>query len=61
MGVEADLRNKAGATPLHVACQYGHLEVVRALLSAGAIVDLQCTQGGAIRRLTLRVGWATWR
>ena len=34
-----------GATPLYVACIRGHTEVVRALLSWGAKVDLQTTEG----------------
>ena len=30
-----------GCSPLHSACYYGHKEAARALLSAGAKVDLQ--------------------
>ena len=34
--VDCNQRSKAGATPLFVACQHGHPEVVRRLLLAGA-------------------------
>ena len=30
-----------GVCPLHAACQYGDLNIVNALLAAGAIVNLQ--------------------
>jgi len=31
--------NKPGVTPLHVACSYGHLHVIRFLLERGASVN----------------------
>ena len=40
-----DLQAKDGASPLLAACNYGHAEVVRALLSGGAKVDLQTNYG----------------
>ena len=39
-GVLVDRQCNKGASALWVACLNGHLEVVRALLSAGAKVDL---------------------
>jgi ankyrin repeat protein len=36
----------AGATPLHKACQGGHLSIVILLVEAGALIDLQATSTG---------------
>ena len=36
-----DLQDDQGCSPLLIACQEGHLEVVHTLLSAGANADLQ--------------------
>ena len=46
-GMSADLLepSKQGASPLHAAAARGHLDVVDALLGAGAQVDLQSKQG----------------
>ncbi len=33
-GVDVNIRNKDGWTPLHVATQYGHVEAMRTLISA---------------------------
>lgn len=33
-GVDVNVRNKDGWTPLHVATQYGHVEAMRTLISA---------------------------
>ena len=38
-GVCIDVRNKQGNTPLLQASGRGHIEVVRVLLGAGAVVD----------------------
>ena len=38
-GGSTDVAAQDGATPLHAAAAHGHLEVVRALLEAGASVD----------------------
>jgi ankyrin repeat protein len=43
--VDVDELNQAGVTPLMLAAQEGHLEVVRLLLNHGATIDLQ-TSGG---------------
>lgn len=40
-----DWRNDKGASPLCIACQKGHLEVVETLLSLGASVELEDHQG----------------
>jgi ankyrin repeat protein len=37
--------DKALLTPLHMACQQGHLEVARVLLAAGAPVDARDSYG----------------
>ena len=39
-----------GSTPLFVACQAGHLEVVRVLLRAYANPEAQMDQGGMKKR-----------
>lgn len=44
-GIANEPRSKVDKTPLHLACQEGHLEVVRHLLSNGAdltAVDMVC-------------------
>ena len=52
-----DLQDKDGASPLHITCQEGHTEVVRALLSAGtAKVDLQDNDGDAPLRMACQEG-----
>ncbi len=33
-GVDVNVRNKDGWTPLHVATQYGHVDAMRTLISA---------------------------
>jgi len=37
--------DRFGATPLHLACQQGHLEAAKLLLSAGAPVDARDSYG----------------
>ncbi|KAG1713236.1 hypothetical protein DVH05_000956 [Phytophthora capsici] len=39
LGFSADAESAMGLTPLHAACQSGHLKVVRRLLSSGANVN----------------------
>jgi ankyrin repeat protein len=46
-GADVDMRNKYGATPLFMASQNGHTEIVRLLLAANANVDAPCTSDGA--------------
>lgn len=38
-GIDLDVANKHGLTPLHVAAKHGHIDVVRALCVAGCDVD----------------------
>jgi len=44
-GEDAAATDKALLTPLHMACQQGHLEVARVLLAAGAPVDARDSYG----------------
>lgn len=37
---------RAGASALHKACQGGHFEVVKALMAAGALVNVQAASTG---------------
>lgn len=39
MTSDIDLADAQGSRPLHEACRYGHLDVVRVLISAGAKID----------------------
>ena len=45
-GVDIELRNNAGGTPLHAASANGRIEVVKLLISKGANVNAQNIQGG---------------
>lgn len=38
-GISRDARNKVERTPLHVAAQEGHTDIVRLLITYGADVD----------------------
>jgi ankyrin repeat protein len=40
-----DGRDNNGRTPLHLACQQGHLDVVRILISYGASLELIDNEG----------------
>ena len=40
-----DARDSNGTSPLYASCHNGHMGVVRALLAAGAKVDLQDNDG----------------
>ena len=40
-GVPADVRDREGRTPLHLAAQAGHTDVIQILLDAGAEVDAE--------------------
>ena len=40
-----DGRNNDGQTPLHLACQEGHLDVVRILIAYGASLELIDNEG----------------
>ena len=39
LGLAVDATDKKQNTPLHVACEHGNLEIVRALVDRGAAVD----------------------
>lgn len=45
-GAHVNRASKQGCTPLHRACREGHCAVVRALLAAGARVDVADKKGG---------------
>jgi ankyrin repeat protein len=42
-----DLRTASGFTALHFACCFGHLEVVKALLQAGASLSVRTSNSGS--------------
>jgi ankyrin repeat protein len=44
-GADTEAKGNTGSTPLHLACCYGHLPVVKALLSGGANVLAANNQG----------------
>jgi ankyrin repeat protein len=44
---EVNVRDKYGATPLSIAAQEGHLEMVRLLLEKGAAIDVKTNYRGA--------------
>ena len=46
-GASVDQAMKDGATPLFIAAQQGHLEVVRVLMGGGANVDQAMKDGGS--------------
>ena len=45
-GVDVNIHAMNGITPLMVASRQGHIEIVRALLEAGADPDIQDNFGG---------------
>ena len=51
-----DLQDKTGHTPLHTASRDGHLDFVRALLSAGALVDSLNNDGRTALHIVCYVG-----
>ena len=53
IGIDVRAAGESGATPLHIAAWHGHAEMVRLLLSLGALVNLRDT---AYR--TSALGWA---
>ena len=44
-GAEVDARSEDHSTPLHIACEYGRLEIVRLLLDHGAEVNAEIVNG----------------
>lgn len=44
-GAKKDTPTKAGYTPLHIACHYGHVNMVRLLIEQGAEVNPVTTAG----------------
>ena len=52
-GVDIELRNNAGGTPLHAASANGRIEVVKLLISEGANVNAQNIQGGTPLNLAI--------
>ena len=46
-GINVDTTNKNGYTPLHVAANYGHIEIARILLKSGAGVNTADSDGKA--------------
>lgn len=54
--VDLNERNENGCTPLHLAADAGHLDVVRALLDAGALVDVKDEDGLTAEDLAAEAG-----
>ena len=52
-GVDIELRNNAGGTPLHAASANGRIEVVKLFISKGANVNAQNIQGGTPLNLAI--------
>ncbi|KAN0132382.1 Ankyrin repeat-containing domain protein [Lactarius tabidus] len=52
-GANVDARDKGRMTPLHSACYYGKLQIVRALLSHGASVNMMGVLGQTALHLVL--------
>ena len=46
-GVDANLAREDGTTPLHIACQFGQLDVVRMLLSTDGVDVNQAIDDGS--------------
>ena len=40
------MKDKVGATPLHLACQFGRVQAAATLLAAGAKSEVQVRAGG---------------
>ena len=50
-GADVDVRNRYGVTPLLMASQNGHVEIVKLLLQAKADVDAATTRTGGLTSL----------
>jgi ankyrin repeat protein len=57
-GADPSARNNFGMAPLHQAALVGHLAVVRALLEAGAAIDLEGPDGGTALHIAAVSGHA---
>lgn len=54
-GVDVNVRDKNGWTPLHVATQYGHTEAMRALINARSMQNMH--RYGLIKQSDKPVTW----
>jgi ankyrin repeat protein len=54
--VKTDIGSECYGTPLHIAAQNGHLEIVKVLLKFGAIIDSQDECGRTALHLASRAG-----
>jgi len=50
-----DMKNKAGATPLHLAARHGHTEIARFLCLAGLNINIQDKVNRKIRSFLVQI------
>ncbi len=44
-GAQINLQENTGVSPLYIACQNGHIDVVKELVASGAQIDLHENTG----------------